>query len=236
MLVRELGSGRALCVGQASHAWLAGQLAQAWAWPVDAPEVLRLTAVQHDVGMSQWDVEPDLDDETGHPVAFTAMDLATHAQLWTDAPGRLVSQSQHAALLVSHHGTRLYERRPSSPIVDAYLAGQRALQQRWTAQLGLEAADVERQAQLLFAWDALSLALILEWDPYELPPVPGPDGRDVVITRRGRTLDPWPLIGDELQLQCEVRHLDAPAPTREALRDALADAAPLTLRITLTRP
>src|SRR3712207_4137882 len=110
MLVRDDG----ICIGQASHAWMSGQIARAWAEDLPHREAVLLAAEQHDVGMAHWDLAPDLDPDTGRPVHFMRMPLDTHLRLWSLAPQRLLTQSRVAALVVSLHGTRLYERRDLS--------------------------------------------------------------------------------------------------------------------------
>ncbi len=61
MIVVEHGN-RTLCVGQAAHAWISGQLAREWGNDAFAsPEPLHdvcLGAEQHDVGMAEWDLAP----------------------------------------------------------------------------------------------------------------------------------------------------------------------------------
>ena len=110
MLVRSDG----LCVGQASHAWVSGQFARAWAEPFDPWEEVCLAAEQHDVGMAEWDRDPPCDPESGRPVHFIDMALDVHTRLWAAAPAKLVTQSRHASLLVAMHGIALYERRDRS--------------------------------------------------------------------------------------------------------------------------
>src|SRR5918998_6839827 len=119
MVVREHEDGL-LAIGQPSHAWISGQLARAWGnerfvsvWPW---EEVCLAAEQHDVGMAGWDLEPELDPDTGRPRSFMRMALETHLELWSAAPHRLRAQSRYAALLVSLHGTALYERRDLAPL------------------------------------------------------------------------------------------------------------------------
>src|SRR5215217_4230300 len=113
VLVREDGDA-VVVIGQASHAWLSGQLARAWGGdavaPVEPREEVCLAAEQHDVGMALWDVAPALNPETGRPRSFMEMELPVHLALWTAAPDRLLTQSRYAALLVSRHGTILYGR------------------------------------------------------------------------------------------------------------------------------
>ena len=108
VLLRPEGEA-AICIGQASHAWLSGQLARAWA-DVEPREEVCLAAEQHDVGMAEWDLAPTLNRETGRPHSFMEMPLAVHLALWSAAPHKLVTQSRYAAMLVSMHGTALYER------------------------------------------------------------------------------------------------------------------------------
>ena len=55
MLVRPDGDS-VLCIGQASHAWISGQMARAWAEPFERHDEVCLAAEQHDVGMAEWDL------------------------------------------------------------------------------------------------------------------------------------------------------------------------------------
>jgi hypothetical protein len=112
MLLRRDRHGL-LAIGQASHAWLSGQLARAWGnerfGEVAPREEVCLAACQHDTGMAAWDLEPARDPDSGLPRDFMHMDLDVHLELWRQGPRRLVRQCRYAALLVSMHGARLYE-------------------------------------------------------------------------------------------------------------------------------
>ena len=124
MLLHEDDDG-VVCIGQASHAWVSGQLARRWgndhfARPDPFDEVC-LGAEQHDVGMAEWDLAPSLNPETGLPHSFIEMPMEAHAALWREAPKRLVTTSVYAAALVSLHGTRLYELREPTPEVASFL-------------------------------------------------------------------------------------------------------------------
>src|SRR5688572_18722993 len=125
MLVRPDGDSF-LCIGQASHAWISGQMARAWAEPFEPYEEICLAAEQHDVGMAEWDLAPSLNPESGLPQAFTEMPFEVHSRLWLEAPEKLVTTSAYAAALVSLHGTRLYELRKPTPEVAEYLRRQEA--------------------------------------------------------------------------------------------------------------
>ena len=220
MLLREDGEA-VVCIGQPAHAWLSGQLARAWVLdPVEPWEEVCLAAEQHDVGMAAWDAEPELNPETGRPFHFTQLPLATHLRLWTAAPHRLVPQSRYAALLVSMHGTALYEMRdqsrmsePDADAVRTYLAEQRALQEHLAE--GLDREQVKRNQRLVGIWDFLSLGLCLGWEGRSL---------EGVELREG-SIEPWPFREPSVVLRTEGRRLKGRFSDEAEMRAAL-DAAP----------
>jgi Protein of unknown function (DUF3891) len=251
MLIRPEGED-VVAIGQASHAWVSGQLARAWGNerfdPPEPREEVCLAAEQHDVGMAEWDLAPEPHPDTGSPLSFMEMALHDHLRLWSAAPRKLLTQSRYAALLVSLQGSALYEHRNVSRMpaegaaaVAAYLAEQRALQQRLADLLGADRDRLSRNQRLLAAWDALSLALCLGWDTYVArdvpasgvaeadlrlePPASGPDGRFV--------LDPWPFAAGELTVRCEGRRLVGRHREPSALEHALAEAPHVPLAFTL---
>ena len=135
-----------LAIGQASHAWISGQLARAWGnqrFPGPDPyEEVCLAAEQHDVGMALWDLEPARDPDTGLPYSFMEMPLLIHLELWSAAPRRLLTQSRLAAVLVSMHGWRLYRRRKLEELlgdqaaaVRRYLDDQQRFRERLSARI-----------------------------------------------------------------------------------------------------
>ena len=68
-----------------------------------------LAAEQHDVGWADADLAPLLGDD-GRPLSFVEYPRSEHVAIWRGAARRLLAQSRYAALLVSLHGTSLYER------------------------------------------------------------------------------------------------------------------------------
>jgi hypothetical protein len=245
VVIRESGSD-ALCIGQASHAWISGQLARAWGndrFTVPEPvEDLVLGAEQHDVGMAEWDVHPRLNPRTGRPMSFMEMPLDTHLSLWRAAPHKLLTQSPYAALVVSMHGGALYAKRDSmepgseeSRAVRSYLAEQERLQRDILARTGAEPAVARFHQRLVWALDFLSLGLLLDWAPDSVnaPTRLGED--DAEITLLERTVDPWPFRPDELTVRCRGRRLSGGHESQESL-DAAMDAAPWeTLEFSLRR-
>ena len=198
-------------------------------------EEVCLAADQHDIGMAEWDLRPTLNPDTGLPHAFTEMPLDTHLELWTHAGEKLLRQSAYAALLVSMHGTALYERRDLDRMeeddaakVRAFLTAQRAEQDELIEALGAPRADVQRDQRLLWAWDFMSLALCLDWAPTAAPRVPlGAGEADVRMEPAGEralTLDPWPFAEPTLSVRCEGRALEGGYGSEDELHAALAGA------------
>lgn len=253
MLLRRDGHG-VLAIGQASHAWLSGQLARAWGNTefglVEPREEVCLAAAQHDVGMAAWDLDPSFNEETGLPHAFMEMPLEVHTQLWLEGPRRLVSQSAYAALLVSMHGWRLYRRRdldrspaPEARRIREFLAAQEAFQAEMTARLDGSPAVApelrERNSLLLWTWDYLSLALCLDWAPATARGAPLRDGQtDITVQGTGPgelTLDPWPFQAETVLVRCEGRRLPDRFRNESEMRRGLSAAPVETLELTLER-
>jgi hypothetical protein len=248
MLLRQ-DDREVLAIGQASHAWISGQLARAWGndhfGRVHPWEEVCLAAEQHDVGMAAWDLEPTFNSDTGLPHGFTEMPLETHLELWTAGPRRLLSQSRYAALLVSMHGSRLYERRDLTTLSEAdaaavrsYLAHQREFQGQLLATLSAVPETVARNSDLIWTWDFLSLALCLGWPPTTAHDVPTADGaQEVRITAKNNRfcLDPWPFTAPSLTVRCEARRLPARFDSEAAMLDGLARASWETVEFDLVK-
>jgi len=231
VLLRRDGDG-VLAIGQPAHAWVSGQLARAWGnerfGAVEPREEVCLAAEQHDAGMAAWETRPTLNPETGLPRSFMELGLDEHLEIWRSAAPLVTAQSPYAALLVSMHGTALYERRdlarlapPDVERVQAFLAGQRALQQELIRALDADPEHVRRNQRLIWTWDSLSLGLLLDWEPFELTAVPTADG-EVDIAVADGTLDPWPFRERTLTVRCDGRRLAGPYAGEEAMRAALA--------------
>src|SRR5919108_748519 len=178
MLLRRDGDG-VIAIGQPAHAWLSGQLARAWGnerfGTVEPWEEVCLAAEQHDVGMAGWERRPTLNPDTGRPHSFMELPLDEHLEIWWSAAPLVVPQSRYAALLVSMHGSALYERRNLTRLppadaerVRAFLDGQHELQERLLAGLRADprtaaAADdrlLRRNPRPLWTWDSLSLRVL----------------------------------------------------------------------------
>ena len=253
MLLRHDDHG-VLAIGQASHAWLSGQLARAWGneqfGAVEPWDEVCLAADQHDIGMAAWDLEPSFNEATGLPHSFMEMPLEIHTQLWLEGPRRLISQSAYAALLVSMHGWRLYKRRdpdgyppPEASKIREFLAAQEKFQAQMNALLGtrpgMAPESTARNSRLLWTWDYLSLALCLDWAPATAKGAPGRDGSvDLELRSTGPrrfTVEPWPFHADTTRVRCEGRRLPERFGSEAEMLRGLSAAPVETLELTLER-
>ncbi len=256
MIYRPDGN-RLIAIGQPAHAWISGQLAQAWGspefGPVEPAGEAVLAAAQHDLGMAAFDAEPRVIAPGGPPMGFLDIPVADHLRLWIAAPRLALPQGRYVALLVSLHGTYLYgfrdveaEPRITQQAIRAYLADQEQFRAGLVDSLAgdpawarhVTAGALERAQKHLAAWDAISLALCTGAERWRVPDVPRADGSagDVLVTRTedGATVDPWPFAADAVNVRCDGRRIGAAFADDEALRDAL-DAAPwVTLAFALT--
>ncbi len=234
-----------IAVGQPAHAWVSGQLARAWGNPrfgaLEPREEVCLAAEQHDIGMAAWEGRPTLNPKTGLPRSFMELTLEEHLEIWWSAAPLVLPQSPYAALLVSMHGTALYERRDLSRLApadaekaQAFLAGQRELQDRLVDELDADPEQVRRNQRLVWAWDSLSLGLLLGWAPFVLAQVPTADGVTDVEVRDG-SLDPWPFSAPTVTVRYDGRPLSGPFAGEEEMRAALAAAPWLAFAVTLHR-
>lgn len=227
MVLRELGGDEVLCIAQPAHAWLSGQLAAAWgnglfAAPRPRQEVV-LAAGQHDLGMAEWDAEPQLNPDTGWPMSFLEMPLDVHLGLWSRAPRIALSQSRWVALLVSMHGSYLYGGRAGQPGVDEFLAAQAEFQASLRVSLGVTEQEAARHQRMLAAWDWMSLVLCRDDLPARVPaehPLRMRGGKE-----EGKVIvEPWPFSVELLEVRVEGRRLAGRFGLDSEVREALAQA------------
>jgi hypothetical protein len=230
--------GGTLLIGQPAHARLSAQLARAWGTPelggFEPHAEVCLAALQHDIGMATWDAEPELDPRSGLPYAFSSMPRELHVSLWRNAATLVLAQSRYAALLVSLHGTGLYERfvsaqeRGREP-VRSYLREQDALQRRLRRSLAADPDEVERNRALVSCWDWLSLFLCEgAQELARMDEVPACGGATALSLRRtgegAVAVAPWPFAAPRLDLCVEGRLLEGRYDDQATMRAALAEA------------
>ena len=265
MIVRDAHPGEPdghLCIPQADHAAVAGQLARAWgnqSFPPPRPRAdVCLAATRHDDGMAPYDAAPALDPERGLPVGFMRMALEPWLECWRRGPAAVAADSAYAGLLVSLHAEYLLGFRSLAESDDegrATVAAYRAEQQRLRSELleglraeGFAAVDlspgrIERNRRLLEVWDAMSLAVCMPRLPESFADVPAePSPLRLEMREIGPSdpptgmvveVDPWPFSGAEVLLTATGRRLRGTFQDRESLRAALAAAEPEQLAVAL---
>jgi Protein of unknown function (DUF3891) len=249
-----------LVIAQPAHAWVAGQLARAWGnarfGPVEPWEEVCLGAEQHDVGHAAWEAAPTLNPATGRPYSFLELPLEEHLRLWSTAGRLALAQGRYAALLVSGHGTGLYERRDLAAMapdqaaaVRSFLERERAFQEGLVTSLRQERryaehaseAALARNRRLVAVWDAVSLALCHGLrERRVVGPVPTADGEvALALTPAPGAADrvavwPWPFGRERVELVFDARRLPETFASEEAMRAALAGAPWVGLRAVLS--
>ncbi|MBD1843772.1 DUF3891 family protein [Cyanobacteria bacterium FACHB-63] len=179
MLYRTINNTR-ICITQPTHAWAAGQLARVWGnetfGTVTPYEAVCLGAEQHDIGWIPWEAAPTLNPNTGYPHSFMEVAPEIHTQLWAGAKHLAMPMGRYVALLVSLHGTGLYERfthwkqsAQSTRVVEAFLHAEKQFQQQLIALLEQDPAyqpdvtpdRIAHNQRLVATFDALSLAICM---------------------------------------------------------------------------
>jgi hypothetical protein len=249
-----------LVIAQPAHAWVSGQLARAWGnarfGPVAPWEEVCLGAEQHDLGHAAWEAAPTLNPATGRPYSFLELPLEEHLRLWSTAGRLALAQGRYPALLVSLHGTGLYERRDLAALtaeqaaaVRAFLERERGFQEGLADSLRRDpryaahatGAALDRNRRLVAAWDALSLALCHGLRGRRtIGPVPTREAETVLALEPGGGSDevvvsPWPFGRERVDLVVEARRLPGTFASEAAMRAALASAPWVNLG-TVLRP
>jgi hypothetical protein len=262
-LYAEDGASGPIVISQASHAWLAWQIAQHWGnrgfvRPAPRSEVLAAILL-HDVGWTEFDMDPGV-DEGNRPITFDRMPVAAHLDIWRESVNRAAMFSRYAGLLVANHFAALVERKTSYHLRYEDTTGGRAtetfraeierLQASWRESLRLDAryqpyleGDAwQANTALLEACDRISVYLCgALGSPFEVSARTTSGGSEKIVFQRiddnGWRVRPWPLEGDRLRLQVEGRRLSKSRfSSAQDLRKALARAPMRRLSFTLMRP
>lgn len=254
MLFNDQGSVRppvTLAISQPAHALISGRMLRAWGEPLD--EQVCLAAEQHDIAWLDWEVSPTFDARTGRPHMFRDIGAALHAPMWERGVDRAhAGWGRRVALLVSRHGSTIYERfadrhrsvgtraqAEDERAANDYLGRHGSLQDAWSRALGLDADTVARDADLLAFADTLSLVLC---GAIPVPPRLGVAGRTLELAASpgaadAFSLDPWPFGPDEIVFEIEARALPRAGrfADESGMRDWLTDPARAPARCRLAR-
>lgn len=254
MLHRQESAGL-IAIAQPTHSWVAGCIAKAWGNEQFGSFTPRaevcLGAEQHDIGWVVWENSPTLNRETGYPHNFMELPTATHTQIWSGAKDLAMPFGRYATLLVSLHGTGLFERfrnwqasPESTQLVKLYLESEYAFQNRLIANLqkdphyaaAVTPEAIKRNRTLVAVWDMLSLALCMGLrEAKQFEQVPTASG-ETTLTLTPIANDPirvqvtpWAFQDDEVTLVYEGRIISKIFRSEVAMLEALAQAEWITL-------
>jgi hypothetical protein len=249
-------------IPQASHAWIAWQVAEHWGnrrFARPAPRAEALAAILlHDGGWTESDDAPLLDGD-GRPRTFDRMPADEHLSIWRRSVARASQYSRYSGLLVAAHFRAMAERKlaalleqddtPGARLAQSFSAEMERLEASWREDLAtdaryqpfLEGPGREVNARLLDACDRISVYFCASLpSPFEVR-VQNADGDTESITLN--TVDattwrvhPWPLQGERLVLHCEGRRLATFSFSSESeFQSAVKHARAVRLSFTLLR-
>jgi hypothetical protein len=164
--------------------------------------------------MAEWDASPTLNEATGLPYSFQQVPRQTHVSLWASAASMVLPQSRYAALLVSLHGTALYEAydpatgSPEDAEACATISDASSLSSTSFSRRSAQTRATRRTRQtralranrrLVARFDGISLALChaLRFE-HAHEGVPTADGEVTIVVSpvggdgREYVVDPWP--------------------------------------------
>ena len=224
---------RTLAIPQASHAWLAWQLAEHWGnryfcRPLPRAEVLAAVML-HDSGWTEFDEAPAIDPE-GRPRTFDRMEMEFHLDIWRRSVDRTALHSRYAALLVAHHFSEMAEAKTadylgrgdtaSARLAESFHAEMERRKASWEEILEpdaryqgcLRGARRQSNADILTLADRVSVYLCASLASEFEVMAPTADGefQPIKIAAMDRThwrVEPWPMEGDRVRFQCEGRLL-----------------------------
>lgn len=249
-----------IVISQPAHAQVSRGLAEVWGnaeFGEVTPRAEALEAAgQHDLAWLTWETAPRLDPRTGRPYTFRGLPTMQHLGVWREAGKLALAYGRYTALLVSLHGSGLYERfhdyERDSPgeaaAARAYVEAAHKFEEELLDDLrrdptyaGLASpALVDRNRRLLAAWDALSLAICGGFTgERRIGSVPTATGETQLTllqstaTATELALYPWPFRTNEVRLFCEGRRLPGTFTDETVMREALARAPWVALRLTV---
>ncbi|BAY10277.1 DUF3891 family protein [Calothrix sp. NIES-2098] len=260
-MLHRLSKYGLICITQPHHAWLSGQLARAWGnekfGEFVPKEEVCLAAEQHDIGWLRWEQQPTLNPQTGYPYKFTELPTEVHIDIWSGAKQLAFPLGRYVTLLVSLHGTGLYERftswqnsHKSAQIVRNFLNNEYAFQKQIIDLLKKDeyyapyatVEVIERNKKLVATWDALSIILCVgkvgEQHIIQVPTVNEETTLKLTLiedkdNHYTAIMSPWPFEQSEIKLVYEGRLLRQTFTDETAMRETLSNDCYVTLTTTL---
>jgi Protein of unknown function (DUF3891) len=169
MIVRDRGDDWHVVL-QIDHEDLSGGFARAWADQTSRHASVTTAAARHDDGWAVWERAPVVDADSGRPVNFLDVNVASHLAFYRACIAAVTEQDPYAGFLISMHGAGIYRQRygrdpalglsraeEEQALVDAFVAEQEADYERRMAETGASDEERWRDYELLQLFDRLSL-------------------------------------------------------------------------------
>jgi hypothetical protein len=243
-MIRREETGTKWLIHQATHATIAGQIAEHWtiSGVLSPREELLLAAHYHDAGWVNAERQLRVNGQ-GWPRTFTEMDLDEHFFIWQSSIDAAFYLNRYAGLLTNQHCVALYEHRlryvgdppEDQANIQKFLNARYAWRDDLIAALkdhpryglAVEPTRLAENVRLLQVWDYLSLLLCMSpVHEQTLEDVPTGNGQHSALRvagngLRGITLDPFPLDAP-LTVWIDARQvIGGPFENDQALRQAL---------------
>ncbi len=261
MVVRPV-KGRLCLTLQTDHARASGEVAAHWggrrfARVQQHRRSVILATAHHDAGWTDWERTPKLNPRE-RPYSFLEIPQAEHTQIYARGVQTLYELDPYAALLVSLHGTGLYNGRhghmphipirPTDPgaeqLVADFLSTQAAIQAELTTLLQPDEELLWTYYRWLQAWDGLTLMMAMfdpaggrEFSQGIMPFGPGATEEKMILAGAGPDtwrISPWPFAADRLELAWPVRYVEDRAYESDAdFEEAFYGAPMVEQRVTL---
>jgi hypothetical protein len=209
-------------ISQIEHARLAGEVARQWqagglATMPHRDEVLEAIA-HHDDGWAEWEAAPQVDPQSGTPLAFTEMPLVAALAIWKRSIDRCAAIGPLAAWMTAGHFEALLRsaKFAEAPLAVDWLRRFDPRRANWLAELlhrdaAITQSDADRALRTLQFFDMLSLWFCCA-ERLRSTTVTAPDGLDVNISPKGADsmkLSPWPLDVRRLKLSVSGARIPA---------------------------
>lgn len=230
---------------QPDHAVFGGDIAKAWSSPAFAPlvpEVEVLAAInRHDDGWRTWEEHPQVDRDTGRPIAFNEMPLEDSLRIWQTSIEAGRSQGPLVAYAIAGHFARLLNQFDSwrgnsrlRPQAEHFLTGTNASMADWLAKWRAEFPDsspghARRVVEFVRLFDALSLWFLCSHrtGPGQFDTPNGPTVTFTPIAPWSVCVEPWPFTADRLIVSAVGRAVPARVyQSSEDLHNTPAETVP----------
>jgi hypothetical protein len=209
MIVRASGASL-LLITQPDHAALAGRIMERWVtrgFPDDPRRASVMRAIaRHDIGWSEVDAAPLVDETTGRVLDFISAPAAVRQSVWPRGVARLSADPVTAAL-VAEHACQVYSRYRTDEAWRAFFDEMAALRDDYARRAALPIEELRRLYFFVRAGDLISLVFCNEWtDVQEI------DGHDIRLIDPGRVvIRPDPFAGAVVPFEIAARELPARA-------------------------